>query len=66
MKFDCYFPMEIDDGALLEAINEPPSPDVNFQSLDEVPMELIKEVVLDEFLDDYVLFDLERSGIEID
>lgn len=66
MKFNCYFPMEIDDEALLEAINEQSSPDVNFPSLDKVPIEMIKEVIWDEFLNDYVTFDPERGDIEID
>ena len=58
--------MEIDDEALLEAINEQSSPDVNFPSLDKVPIEMIKEVIWDEFLNDYVTFDPERGDIEID
>lgn len=66
MKFDCYFPMEIDDDALLDAVNDVlPTKKAPFESLKDVPIEMIKEVVWDEFLDDYVPYDIERSGIEI-
>lgn len=66
MKFDCYFPMEIDDDELLDAVNDAFPPETNFESLKDVPMEAIKQVVWDEFLNNYVLFDLEKRDIEID
>jgi hypothetical protein len=66
MKFDCYFPMEIDDDELLDAVNDAFPPETNFESLKDVPTEAIKQVVWDEFLNNYVLFDLEKREIEID
>ena len=66
MKFDCYFPMEIDDDELLDAVNDAFPPETDFESLKDVPMEAIKQVVWDEFLNNYVLFDLEKRDIEID
>ena len=59
--------MEVDDDELLDAVNNAlPPKKASFESLKDVPMELIKDTVWIEFLDDYVLFDLERSDIKID
>ena len=46
MKFDCYFPMEVDNAALLDAVNDAlPTKEAPFESLKDVPMELIKDAV---------------------
>lgn len=66
MKFDCCFPMEIDDDELLDAVNNSFTLETDFKSLKDVPIEAIKQVVWDVFLDDYVTFDPERGDIEID